>query len=86
MINLVTGDILESTAQTLVVPVNCIGVAGKGLAKEFGQRYPLFLAQYQRQCAMGALIPGRLALYANQTPWIIALAKSDLFSIHSATH
>lgn len=35
-----TGDIWESGADTFVIPVNCVGVAGKGLALEWKKRYP----------------------------------------------
>jgi len=34
------GDIFTSNADYLVCPVNCEGVMGKGLAKEFKKRFP----------------------------------------------
>lgn len=34
------GDIFESRAQSLVVPVNTVGVAGKGLAKALPCDFP----------------------------------------------
>jgi O-acetyl-ADP-ribose deacetylase (regulator of RNase III) len=43
-------DIFESPAQTLVVPVNTIGVMGKGLAKSFKLRYPGLEKAYQQGC------------------------------------
>lgn len=45
-----SGDIFESTAQSLVVPVNIVGVAGKGLAKAFALRFPTWLRSYQTAC------------------------------------
>ncbi len=65
------GSIFDSSAQTLVNPVNCVGVMGKGLAAEFRRRYPLMHEMYQRQCAVKALLPGQPVLYAGQNPWIV---------------
>jgi hypothetical protein len=45
-----SGDIFESTAQSLVVPVNICAVAGKGLAKAFALRFPMWLKSYQAAC------------------------------------
>lgn len=42
------GDLFQSTQQTLVCPVNVVGVMGKGLAKVFDQRYPGLLPYYKR--------------------------------------
>lgn len=44
------GDIFASGAQCLVVPVNTIGVAGKGLALQFRKRFPSWYASYQERC------------------------------------
>lgn len=44
------GDIFESKMQTLVNPVNTVGVMGKGLALQFKQRYPDYFKAYQRAC------------------------------------
>ena len=35
MVKVLTGDVLDSKAQTLVNTVNCVGVMGKGIALEF---------------------------------------------------
>jgi O-acetyl-ADP-ribose deacetylase (regulator of RNase III) len=42
------GDIFASTCQVLVNPVNCVGVSGKGLAKEFKRRFPLSVRTYEK--------------------------------------
>lgn len=44
------GDIFKSGASILVNPVNCVGVAGAGLALEFKRRYPLNHAAYVWAC------------------------------------
>jgi len=42
-----TDSIFDSGAEALVCPVNCVGVMGAGLAKEFAQRFNGFYAAYQ---------------------------------------
>lgn len=44
------GDIFESKMSTLVCPVNCVGVMGKGLALAFKRRFPYIEEYYQRYC------------------------------------
>lgn len=58
-----TGSIFDSTAQVLVNPVNCVGVMGKGLAKEFAKRFPEIIAPYKRDCKSGQLDLGHVKLY-----------------------
>lgn len=41
------GDILQSRCPALVNPGNCVGVMGKGLAKQFRNRYPDLDRQYR---------------------------------------
>lgn len=50
MIHYVSGNIFDSPAQTLVNPVNTVGVMGKGLALEFRRRYPNMFDEYKKQC------------------------------------
>ena len=40
MIQFMTGNLFESTAEALVNTVNCVGVMGKGVALQFKERYP----------------------------------------------
>lgn len=47
------GNILESECQTLVCPVNTVGVMGNGLALAFREEYPGLLVAYQRFCWAG---------------------------------
>lgn len=42
------GDIFASSCRVLVNPVNCVGVSGKGLAKEFKKRFPLSVKAYEK--------------------------------------
>jgi O-acetyl-ADP-ribose deacetylase (regulator of RNase III) len=50
MVKEVTGNLFESRAETLVNPVNCVGVMGKGLALEFKKRYPAMFEDYTKRC------------------------------------
>lgn len=59
-IRYVQGDILESTADLIVIPVNCVGVMGAGLAKQYAKVYAAKLPSYKEACHAGALEPGRL--------------------------
>lgn len=59
-IEVVTSDIFESGAEALVNPVNCVGVMGKGLAKEFKARYPFNLDAYMDAYFAGTLKPGKM--------------------------
>lgn len=43
----VRGNIFEDTAEALVVPVNCVGVAGKGLALDAARRFPKWEKHYR---------------------------------------
>ena len=54
------GSIFDSTADVLVCPVNCVGVMGKGLAKEFGKRFPVESSHYEWICEADGLRPGAL--------------------------
>ncbi len=44
------GNILAGNLQTIAIPVNCVGVAGKGLAKDAALMYPDWLLQYVSAC------------------------------------
>ena len=67
MIKFLTGDILFSKCQTLVNPVNCVGVMGKGLALRFRKAYPDMYLRYKNICQRGLLKPGMLWLYQSKS-------------------
>jgi len=50
MIRMVKGDILESEAPIIVIPVNCKGVMGKGLALQAKQKWPRMFESYKSFC------------------------------------
>lgn len=59
MIELKLGSIFQSECQTLVNPVNCAGIMGKGLALEFKRRFPTMFAEYVERCIHGDVQLGR---------------------------
>jgi O-acetyl-ADP-ribose deacetylase (regulator of RNase III) len=69
MIEFRTGDIFESKCQTIVNPVNCVGVMGGGLAKIFKEKYPEMFEEYKALCDSKELRPGKLHFYKADAPW-----------------
>lgn len=63
MLKFIDGDLFEHPADILVNPVNCVGVMGKGIAKEFKKRYPEMFVEYKEACDKGYLKPGTLYIY-----------------------
>jgi O-acetyl-ADP-ribose deacetylase (regulator of RNase III) len=64
-------SLLESSAQTLVNTVNCVGVMGKGLAHAFKEREPQMYAAYKRICDQHLLVPGKLWLWRGSPSWVL---------------
>ncbi|HKJ89011.1 MAG TPA: macro domain-containing protein, partial [Gammaproteobacteria bacterium] len=54
------GDLLTSTAEALVNPVNTVGVMGKGLALAFRRAHPDSYAAYRTACGNGELRVGKV--------------------------
>jgi len=65
MIKVLIGNLFESRAQTLVNTVNCIGVMGKGIAKEFKRRYPEMFLDYKERCLSKSVHPGVPYVYTD---------------------
>ena len=53
------GDIFESKCSVIVNTVNCVGVMGKGIAKEFKKRYPDMFSDYVKRCNLGQVRTGK---------------------------
>jgi O-acetyl-ADP-ribose deacetylase (regulator of RNase III)/uncharacterized protein YwgA len=77
MIRYTKGDIFESRAQTLVNTVNCVGVMGKGLAKEFKDRFPEMNRQYVAACRKGEVRSGRPFIYRDLTRVVLCFPTKD---------
>lgn len=55
-------DIWETPADVRVIPVNTVGVMGRGLAKQAAERVPGLLEAYRNQCRDGFRV-GEVATY-----------------------
>ncbi len=53
----------ETSAQTLVNTVNCVGVMGKGVAKTFKEQYPSMFSDYKQRCNQKQVKPGEPYFY-----------------------
>lgn len=57
------GDIFSSECQTLVNPINCVGVMGSGLALDFKTLHPNMFNTYKDLCSKNLISIGKLWLY-----------------------
>lgn len=79
MIRFVSGSLFESKARTLVNPVNCKGIMGKGLALEFKRRWPVMYTEYVGHCKSGILKIGRpVLIFSNSDKQVLCFpTKGD---------
>lgn len=70
-LQVISGNIFSSPAQTLVNTVNCAGVMGAGIALEFRLRYPEMVERYTALCDEGRIRPGVLWTYRGRAPWVL---------------
>lgn len=66
MIKIKQGDIFEERAEAIVNPVNCVGVMGAGLAKEFKRRFHSNYLEYVWACSRGDVKIG--AMFVTDIP------------------
>lgn len=72
MLRFAESDLFSSPAQTLVNPVNTVGVMGKGLALAFRRRFPTAMFDdYVRVCRARSLRVGTLFLWRGSAPWVL---------------
>jgi len=71
MIKYIKGDIFQSTMQTLVNPVNTVGVMGAGLAKQFAEKYPKMAKEYAQYGWSDSFDVGCLWIYRTDDKWIL---------------
>lgn len=65
MIEYVTGNIFDSGCFAAINPVNCVGVMGAGLAKQFKERYPEMFERYREECSSKNIKLGRNYVWTN---------------------
>ena len=76
-ITYVSGNIFHTTAEVLVIPVNCVGVAGCGLALQCKEWYPAWYRLYRECCRTGALQIGRPLLHWGVEPMVLSFPTKD---------
>jgi uncharacterized protein YwgA/O-acetyl-ADP-ribose deacetylase (regulator of RNase III) len=83
MVKTLIADMFNSSAQTLVNTINCVGVMGKGVALEFRKRFPDMYADYVKACEAGEVRLGRPYVYRRTVPpWILNFpTKNDWRSV-----
>lgn len=78
MVDVVSGNLFDAGAQTLVNTVNCVGVMGKGVALGFKQRFPAMYRDYVARCKRGEVRLGEPYLYCPLVePWILNFPTKD---------
>lgn len=73
-------DIFRADVDALVVPVNCHGVMGAGLAAAARRRWPEIMPPYKMACCSGVLAPGRLMIVAREGVDVVCLATKEHWS------
>lgn len=56
-------SIFKCGAEALVNPVNCVGVSGAGLARQFKNKFPENHRRYKDACDRGDLRPGAIHVF-----------------------
>jgi O-acetyl-ADP-ribose deacetylase (regulator of RNase III) len=66
-----TGNMLHSTADVLINPVNVVGVMGKGLALEFRKQYPENYKLYRERCGVKLFRIGEVMVTQEKGKYIV---------------
>lgn len=68
MVKVLQGNLFDSSAQTIVNTVNCVGIMGKGIALEAKKRFPNMYNDYVRRCFRKEVRLGRPYLFISLIP------------------
>jgi len=74
LLSLVEGDMFFSKMRTLAIPVNTVGVMGKGLASRAKYQFPDAYVKYQDVCRDGSMQMGQPFLYKREVFFDLELA------------
>lgn len=61
--SLISQDIFTMKTDAIVNPVNCVGVMGAGLARQFRLKYPEMFRDYAKTCMTNTLRPGTMHVF-----------------------
>lgn len=67
-LDIVAGDMFDRVVDALVNPVNCVGVEGAGLAREFAVQFPLNSMRYRNACRSNRIRPGQVFAVTDVRP------------------
>jgi len=77
-------DILATDCEVVVIPTNCVGATGKGLAEEAARRFRGWTEQHRTFCQRAKPKPGSVIVYGEGIPevewpvhYLYALATKD---------
>lgn len=71
------GDLFTSAAPAYGHGVNCAGVMGAGIAKQFKEKYPHNYKNYRAACLAGQLKPGQIAVNREKGKFIVNMASQN---------
>jgi O-acetyl-ADP-ribose deacetylase (regulator of RNase III) len=71
-----TGNILEDSAEAIVIPVNTVGVMGKGLALQAAKEWPSVVPIYRLMLQTGELKIGQVFMVTHQPRLILFPTKA----------
>src|SRR5690606_37121962 len=83
MIQFVTGNIVESSAEALVNTVNTVGVMGKGIALQFKNQFPNNYKIYKEACKNKTLTIGQLLITEEES---LLGGKKTIINFPTKTH
>ena len=72
-VRIVEEDLFLDSESAYCVPVNTQGIAGKGLALYFKQKYPRWYIQYKEACKSGEINSTKYHLHSTATETIVSL-------------
>lgn len=81
-----TDDIFSLDVESIVNPVNCVGIMGAGLALKFKERYPQNYKAYKAVCENKLLKAGDIfvtKISNNGVKYVINFATKDHYKNHS---
>ena len=78
IISISFGNILHANTEAIIIPVNCVGVAGKGLAKQWADKFPDAYIQYKKRCEESLVRIGHILPTRQDGKWFLCFpTKTD---------
>jgi O-acetyl-ADP-ribose deacetylase (regulator of RNase III) len=71
------GNLFDDKAEAIAIPVNCVGVMGKGVALECKERHPWVFKRYQAMCHESRVRPGDVVRFVGGSGRLYLVATKD---------